>query len=125
MFSELKSEIESLLGINAYPLIGPQTESEFVTIQLVSNPNIESGTIRTSLVAARYQISFVSSFYRRTEEMDRILWSVWRHISQGQIGGWPVQYVEKGSMSESFDSDDGGKYRRARDFIFYCPESTS
>lgn len=125
MFSEIKIEIEALLGINVYPLVGPQTESEFVTLQLVSNPNLESGTIRTSLVAARYQISFVSSLYRRTEEMDKALWSAWKNIAQGNIGGWPVQYVEKGGMSESFDSDDGGKYRRARDFIFYSPEDAS
>lgn len=125
MFSELKSEIESLLGINAYPLIGPQTESEFVTLQLVSNPNIESGTIRTHLIVARYQISFISSLYRRNEEMDKTLWTHWRNIAHGYIGGYPVQYVERAGMSESFDADDGGKYRRARDFIFYAPEDAS
>lgn len=123
MFTELKAEIEALLGVNAYPLIGPQTESEFVTLQLVSDPPIETGMIRTSLVSARYQISFISSRYRRTEEMDRLLWSAWRGITHGNIGGYPVQYVERVGISESYDVDDGGKYRRTRDFIFYYAEA--
>lgn len=122
MFNELKSEIENLLGINVYPLIGPQTEADFVTLQLVSDPNIESGTIRTRLVAARFQLSFISSAYRNNEERDNRLWTLWRDITHGSVGGYPVQYVERGGLSESFDADDGGKYRRARDYIFYCPE---
>lgn len=122
MFPELKSEIEALLGVNVYPLIGPQTESEFVTLQLISDPRVETGIIRTKLAAVRYQVSFVSSLYSRSEEMDKVLWEVWENIAHGHIGDYPVQYVSREGVSESFDSDDGGKYRRARDFIFYCPE---
>ncbi|EPI2798877.1 hypothetical protein ACS5LO_000262 [Citrobacter koseri] len=125
MFHELKSEIERLLGVNAYPLIGPQTESEFVTVQLVSDPQLVTGTIRTKLAAVRYQISFVSSLYSRAEEMDKSLWAVWEDIQHGHIGGYPVQYVERQGIRESFDAEDGGKYRRARDYIFYCPEDAS
>lgn len=125
MFNDLKTEIEALLHVNAYPLIGPQTESEFVTIQLISDPTIVSGTIRTTLVAGRYQISFVSSQYSRTEDMDKTLWGVWQNIAQGFIGTYPVQYVERSGLSESYDTTDGGKYRRARDFIFYYPEGAS
>lgn len=122
MFPELKSEIESLLGVNVYPLIGPQTESEFITLQLISDPLITSGTLRTSLAAARYQISFISSLYSRVEEMDKALWQAWEPIRHGYIGGYPIQYVAREGVRESFDNDDGGKYRRARDYIFYCPE---
>lgn len=125
MLPELKSEVETLLGVNVYPLIGPQTESEFVTLQLISDPHLVVGTIRTKLVAARYQISFISSLYRRTEEMDKQLWAAWEVIQHGHIDGYPVQYVERQGVRESFDPDDGGKYRRARDYIFYCPEGAS
>ncbi|MEH3352806.1 hypothetical protein POV16_03010 [Enterobacter kobei] len=125
MFSELKSEIETILSVNVYPLIGPQTESEFVTLQLISDPRLVSGTIRTKLVAARYQLSFISSRYSRTEEMDKALWAVWETVVHGYIGGHPVQYVERQGLRESFEPDDGGKYRRARDYIFYCPEDAS
>lgn len=125
MFPELKSEIESLLGVNVYPLIGPQTESEFITLQLISDPLITSGTLRTSLAAVRYQISFVSSLYSRAEEMDKALWRNWESIRHGSIGGYPIQYVAREGVRESFDNDDGGKYRRARDYIFYCPEGAS
>lgn len=119
MFLDLKAEIESLLNVKVYPLIGPQTESEFVTLQLVSDPSLESGTIRTKLVAARWQISFVSSRYSRAEEMDKSLGKEWEGLTHGQIGSKPVQYVQRGGIAESFDSEDGGKYRRARDFIFF------
>ncbi|WP_324030067.1 hypothetical protein GC087_06780 [Pantoea sp. JZ2] len=125
MFSEFKSDIEHLIGVKVYPLIGPQSESEFVTMQLISDPSVETGLVRTGPIAARFQISFISSSYRRTEEMEVALWSAWRNVVHGHIGGYPVQYVEKRGISESFDPDDGGKYRRARDFIFYCPESAS
>lgn len=125
MFLDLKTEIESLLNVKVFPLIGPQTESEFVTLQLVSDPLIESGTVRTKLVAGRWQISFISSLYSRTEEMDKLLWKVWESLVHGHIGGYPVQYVQRAGVSESFDSDDGGKYRRARDYIFYYPEGAS
>ncbi|QLY02890.1 hypothetical protein HV243_10575 [Citrobacter sp. RHBSTW-00599] len=125
MFPDLKSAIEALLGVNVYPLIGPQTESEFVTLQLISDPPITSGTIRTTLAAVRYQISFVSSLYSRAEEMDKALWDAWEPIRHGYIDGYPVQYVEREGVRESFDNDDGGKYRRARDYIFYCPEGAS
>lgn len=125
MFPEIKSAIEALLGVNVYPLIGPQTESEFVTLQLISDPRLVTGTIRTKIVAARYQIAFVSSLYSRTEEMDKKLWAAWETIQHGHIGGYPVQYVERQSVSESFEPDDGGKYRRARDYIIYCPEDVS
>ncbi|ROU13688.1 hypothetical protein EB837_12230 [Kluyvera ascorbata] len=125
MFPELKSEIESLLGVNVYPLIGPQTESEFITLQLISDPLITSGTLRTSLAAVRFQISFISSLYSRVEEMDKALWHVWEPIRHGYIGGYPIQYVAREGVRESFDNDDGGKYRRARDYIFYCPEGAT
>lgn len=125
MFLDLKAEIESLLNVKVYPLIGPQTESEFVTLQLVSDPRIESGTLRTKLVAGRWQISFISSFYSRNEEMDKTLWQVWESIVHGHVGHYPVQYVERGGLSESFDAADGGKYRRTRDYIFYYPEGAS
>lgn len=125
MFPEIKSAVEALLGVNVYPLIGPQTESEFVTLQLISDPRLVTGTIRTKIVAARYQIAFVSSLYSRTEEMDKKLWAAWETIQHGHIGGYPVQYVERQSVSESFEPDDGGKYRRARDYIIYFPEDAS
>jgi len=125
VFPEIKSEIETLLGVKVYPLIGPQTEGEFVTLQLISDPLIVSGTIRTKLMAARYQISFISSLYSRTEEMDKKLWAAWEAVQHGHIGGYPVQYVERQSVSERFEPDDGGKYRRARDYIIYCPEDAS
>lgn len=125
MFTDLKSEIERLLGVNVYPLVGLQTESEFVTLQLVSDPPLESGTIRTKLVAARWQISLISSLYSRTEEMDKVLWQAWEGLVHGYIGRYPVQYARRGGVSESFDSDDGGKYRRSRDYIFYYPEGAS
>lgn len=125
MFPELKSEIETLLSVNVYPLIGPQTESEFVTLQLISDPLITTGTIRTKLVAARYQVCFISSLYSRTVEMDRAVWTVWEAIKHGYVGGYPVQYVDRQGIMESYDQDDGGKYRRARDYVFYCSEVTS
>lgn len=125
MYPELKSEVETLLDVKAYPLIGPQTEGEFVTLQLISDPHLVSGTIRTKLVATRYQLSFISSLYSRTEEMDNALWAVWENVVHGHIGGYPIQYVERQGVRESFEPDDGGKYRRARDYIFYCPENAS
>ncbi|MFP2513977.1 hypothetical protein [Buttiauxella agrestis] len=125
MFLDLKAEIESLLNVKVYPLIGPQTESEFVTLQLVSDPPLESGTIRTKLVAGRWQICFISSLYSRTEEMDKKLWRTWEGLAQGHISSYPVQHIQRAGISESFDPGDGGKYRRTRDYIFYYPEDAS
>lgn len=125
MWTDLKIAVEQLLNVKVFPLIGPQTEKEFVTIQLVSDPNIESGSIRTSLIAARYQLSFISPFYKRIEEMDKILWSDWKDLRHGHISAYPVQYIARGGLSESYTTEDGGVYRRARDFIFYYPEDAS
>jgi len=125
VFTDLKAEIEALLHINVYPLVGPQTESSFVTLQLVSDPLIESGMVRTKLVAGRWQISFISSLYSRIEEMDKALWQAWEGLAHGHIGRTPVQYVQRVGISESFDPDDGGKYRRTRDYIFYYPEGAT
>jgi len=125
VFTDLKTEIEALLQVNVYPLVGPQTESDFVTLQLVSDPPVESGTIRTKLVAGRWQISFVSSLHSRTEEMDGTLWQVWVDLIHGHIGRYPVQYVQRAGVSEIYDPSDGGKYRRSRDYIFYYPEGAS
>jgi hypothetical protein len=125
VFLDLKAEIELLLNVKVYPLIGPQTESEFITLQLISDPPLESGTIRTKLVAGRWQISFVSSLYSRTEEMDKLLWQTWEGLTHGHVGNYPVQYVQRAGVNESFDADDGGKYRRSRDYIFYYPEGAS
>jgi len=117
--------LKSLSGLSVYPLLIPDTVQEGITYQRISDPEMQTGMVRTGLVAARFQISFVKvSDYTGLLELDRKLWQDWRSVRHGDIGGYPVQYVERGSLQQSKVTltDNSVQYRISRDFVIYANE---
>lgn len=53
----IKNELERITGMNAYPLLLPDTVQEGVTFQRISDPEMYSGTLRTGIVSARIQVN--------------------------------------------------------------------
>jgi hypothetical protein len=123
--SGIYKSLQSLSELEVYPLLIPDTEQQGITYQRISDPEIESGLVRTSLVAGRFQISFVKvSDYSGLLALDAQLWQMWKGIRYGDIGGYPVQYVERGSLQQDKFTlpNNAVQYRLTRDFIIYFSE---
>ena len=120
--------LKSLSTLPVYPLLIPDSAQEGITYQRISDPEMEIGMVRTGLVAARFQISFIKvSDYSGLMALDAQLWKAWREIRHGEIGGYPVQYVERGSLQQSKATliNNAAQYRITRDFTFYFYEDSS
>lgn len=118
-------ELQALSSLSIYPLLIPDTEQDGITYQRISDPEIGEGMVRTHIAAIRFQISFVKvSDYTGILELDKKLWHRWREIRHGNIGGHPVQYVERGGLQQSKETLTNGavQFRISRDFIIYASE---
>lgn len=126
--SALKQALETLTGMDAYPLLLPDPEQEGVTFQRISDPAVDTGMVRTRLIAGRFQICIYKiDDYTGLLQLDYQLWSAWRDIRHGNIGGFPVQYVERGNIRQDKTTMPNNRiqYRLVRDFIFYFNEGGS
>ncbi len=125
---EIKAALEALSGLNAYPLLLPDPEQEGVTYQRISDPRFETGMVVTSLVQARFQISYhVIDDYPRLLSLDKTVRDAWEPIAHGRIGRWPVQAVTRGGISQNKQTltNNRVQYRLTRDFIICYPEDAS
>jgi len=125
---EIKSALEALSGLNTYPLLLPDPEQEGITYQRISDPRLEVGMVTTSLVQARFQISYhIIDDYPRLLALDKKVRDAWESIVHGYIGRWPVQAVTRGGVSQNQQTLTNNRiqYRLTRDFIICCPEDAS
>ncbi|HAW0071993.1 TPA: hypothetical protein JLI26_003540 [Escherichia coli] len=122
----LKTSLERLTGLVVYPLLLPDKLLEGVTYQRISDPEIEVGLVRTGLVTARFQITlYLTDDYTGLLRLDQKIWRAWRPVVHGQIEGFPVQYVARGSIQQDKNVLTSGsvQYRLARDFFFTYAQS--
>ncbi|HBS0234623.1 TPA: hypothetical protein L9968_002053 [Klebsiella aerogenes] len=124
----IKNELERITGMNAYPLLLPDTVQEGVTFQRISDPEMYSGTLRTGIVSARIQVNLYRvDDYTSLLQLDKKIWSEWKSIVHGQLDGVPVQYVERGGIQQDKTTltNRSIQYRLIRDFIIHHVEDTS
>lgn len=123
--SAIRTALMRITGLKVYPLLLPANQQEGVTFQRISDPLVNTGLVRTSLVQARFQISlYLVNDYTRLIELEKAIWNEWKDICQGNIDGYPVQYVRRGSIYEDKESLTSGStlYSRKRDFILTFSE---
>ncbi|EOY8739519.1 hypothetical protein ACQFG6_005152 [Klebsiella michiganensis] len=124
----IKNELERITGMDAYPLLLPDTVQEGVTFQRISDPEMYSGTLRTGIVSARIQVNLYRvDDYTLLLQLDKKIWSEWKSIVHGQLDGVPVQYVERGGIQQDKTTltNRSIQYRLIRDFIIHYVEDTS
>ena len=122
----IKTALESITGMNAYPLLLPDTVQEGVTFQRISE--MYSGTLRTGIVSARIQVNLYRvDDYTSLLQLDKKIWSEWKSIVHGQLEGIPVQYVERGGIQQDKTTltNRSIQYRLIRDFIIHYVEDSS
>ncbi len=121
----IKTALERITGLSVYPLLLPVNELEGVTYQRISDPAVATGMVRTSLVEARFQITlYLLNDYTRLVQLEKAIWAEWQNIQHGEIDGYSVQYVRRGSIREDKEPQTGGStlYSRQRDFILTFSE---
>ncbi|EIV6184076.1 hypothetical protein NRG04_004111 [Klebsiella aerogenes] len=124
----IKNELERITGMNAYPLLLPDTVQEGVTFQRISDPEMYSGTLRTGIISARIQVNLYRvDDYTSLLQLDKKIWSEWKSIVHGQLDGTPVQYVERGGIQQDKTTltNRSTQYRLIRDFIIHYVEDSS
>lgn len=124
----IKSALERLSGMSVYPLLLPDSEQDGVTFQRISDPEIETGMVRTALIAGRFQISIYKvDGYTQLLQLDKFIWNEWKKVSHGNIEGYPVQYVQRGNLLQETITLPNNRiqYRLVRDFIIYFYEDSS
>ncbi|WP_163470866.1 hypothetical protein [Klebsiella oxytoca] len=124
----IKTALERITGMNAYPLLLPDTVQEGVTFQRISDPEMVSGTLRTGIVSARIQVNLYRvDDYTSLLLLDKKIWSEWKSIVHGQLEGIPVQYVERGGIQQDKTTltNRSIQYRLIRDFIIHYVEDSS
>lgn len=123
----IKSALELLSGMPVYPLLLPDSEQDGVTFQRISDPEIETGMVRTALIAGRFQISMYKvDGYTGLLQLDKFIWNEWKKISHGNIEGYPVQYVQRGNILQETITlpNNRVQYRLVRDYIIYFYEDS-
>ena len=121
----IKTSLERISGMSVYPLLMPDSEQSGVTFQRISDPDIENGMVRTGLIAGRFQISMYKvDDYTGLVQLDKAIWSEWKEISHGELEGYPVQYVQRGNITQNKTTltSNQVQYRISRDFILYFYE---
>lgn len=124
----IKSSLERLSGMSVYPLLLPDSEQSGITFQRISDPEIETGMVRTGLIAGRFQISMYKvDDYTGLVQLDKAIWSHWKSIVHGELEGYPVQYVQRGNVLQDKTTltSNQVQYRLARDFVLYFYEDSS
>ena len=88
----IKISLERLSGMTVYPLLLPDSEQNGITFQRISDPEVETGMVRTGLIAGRFQISIYKvDDYTGLVKLDKAIWSQWKSIVHGELEGYPVQ----------------------------------
>lgn len=124
----IKTALERITGLNAYPLLLPDSEQEGVTFQRISDPEMYAGTLRTGLISARFQVTIYRiDDYTNLLQLDTKIWSEWKKIVHGQLENVPVQYVERGGIRQDKTTLTNRRiqYRLIRDFIIHHMEDSS
>ncbi len=124
----IKTALERITGMNAYPLLLPDIVQEGVTFQRISDPEMVSGTLRTGIVSARIQVNLYRvDDYTSLLQLDKKIWSEWKSIVHGQLEGIPVQYVERGGIQQDKTTltNRSIQYRLIRDFIIHYVADSS
>lgn len=124
----IKTALERITGLNAYPLLLPDSEQEGVTFQRISDPEMYAGTLRTGLISARFQVTIYRiDDYTNLLQLDKKIWSEWKKIVHGQLENVLVQYVERGGIRQDKTTLTNRRiqYRLIRDFIIHYAEDTS
>lgn len=124
----IKTSLEDITGLTAWPLLLPPSLLEGASYQLISDPLVDAGMVRTRLVAARYQIRLsLLNDYTRLHTLDRAIWSVWRTVRHSELSGVPVQTIDRGVIAEHVAPQANGSmlYSLARDYILYYTEELS
>jgi len=124
----IKTSLERLSGMNVYPLLMPDSEQSGITFQRISDPEIETGMVRTGLIAGRFQISMYKvDDYTGLVQLDKAIWSHWKSIVHGKLEGYPVQYVQRGNILQDKTTltSNQVQYRLTRDFVLYYYEDSS
>ncbi|HCD5813883.1 TPA: hypothetical protein NDS96_004019 [Klebsiella oxytoca] len=124
----IKTALERITGMDAYPLLLPDTVQEGVTFQRISDPEMVSGILRTGIVSARIQVNLYRvDDYTSLLLLDKKIWSEWKSIVHGQLEGIPVQYVERGGIQQDKTTltNRSIQYRLIRDFIIHYVEDSS
>ncbi|HBM2902037.1 TPA: hypothetical protein LVL13_003266 [Klebsiella oxytoca] len=124
----IKTALERITGMDAYPLLLPDTVQEGVTFQRISDPEMVSGTLRTGIVSARIQVNLYRvDDYTSLLLLDKKIWSEWKSIVHGQLEGIQVQYVERGGIQQDKTTltNRSIQYRLIRDFIIHYVEDSS
>ncbi len=123
----IKTALERITGMNAYPLLLPDTVQKGVTFQRISDPEMVSGTLRTGIISARIQVNLYRiDDYTSLLQLDKKIWAEWKSIVHGQLEGIPVQYVERGGIHQDKTTltNRSIQYRLIRDFIFTYREDS-
>ena len=121
----IKPALERITGLDAYPLLLPDTVQEGATFQRISDPQVGEGLARTGLAAVRMQIClYLADDYTRLLQLDAAIWSEWRAIVQGELEGQRVQYITRGGIQQDKTTLTGGRiqYRLVRDFTLTVAE---
>ena len=97
----IKGTLERITGMNAYPLLLPDTVQEGATFQRISDPEMVSGMLRTGIVSARIQVNLYRlDDYTSLLQLDKKIWTELKSVVHGQLEGIPVQYVERGGIHQ-------------------------
>ena len=124
----IKISLERLSGMTVYPLLLPDSEQNGITFQRVSDPEVETGMVRTGLIAGRFQISIYKvDDYTGLVKLDKAIWSQWKSIVHGELEGYPVQYIQRGNILQDKTTltSNQVQYRLTRDFVLYFYEESS
>ena len=124
----IKISLERLTGMAVYPLLLPDSEQSGITFQRISDPEIETGMVRTGLIAGRFQISIYKvDDYTGLVKLDKAIWSQWKSIVHGELEGYPVQYIQRGNILQDKTTltSNQVQYRLTRDFVLYFYEESS
>lgn len=123
----IKTSLEQLTGLLAYPLLLPDTVMEGVTYQRVSDPLVDTGLVVTSLSNTRFQITlYIVNDYSGILALDKRICAAWGAVVHSDIAGFPVQSVQRAGIQQDVESQTNGdkRYRLARDFIITYTESS-
>ncbi|EPJ7735822.1 hypothetical protein N7E05_004660 [Enterobacter hormaechei] len=124
----IKISLERLSGMTVYPLLLPDSEQNGITFQRISDPEVETGMVRTGLIAGRFQISMYKvDDYTGLVKLDKAIWSQWKSIVHGELEGYPVQYIQRGNIlqDKTILTSNQVQYRLTRDFVLYFYEESS
>lgn len=124
----IKISLERLSGMTVYPLLLPDSEQNGITFQRISDPEVETGMVRTGLIAGRFQISIYKvDDYTGLVKLDKAIWSQWKSIVHGELEGYPVQYIQRGNILQDKTTLTSNlvQYRLTRDFVLYFYEESS